>query len=175
MRSSAGTPWSSGTYRRTYAPSGSSLFSWARRVVDAIRPRVDAGTRDPLPVADVLRHVAVEKEVEEVARTVAPVDPEVLDEERGRHHPCAVVHPALCPQLTHARVDERKARHPLLPGLEPVGVVDPAVAARPQVVHLRLGTRSEELGVEVAPAELPDERVRIRSSPFAGARRKRPG
>ena len=52
------------------------------RVEDAVWPRVDAGSRDPLPVADVLGDVAVEQQVEEVARALPPVDAEILDEER---------------------------------------------------------------------------------------------
>ena len=57
---------------------------------------------DPLPVADVLGDVAVEQEIEEVPRALAPVDPEILDEERGGDHARPVVHPALGPQLAHA-------------------------------------------------------------------------
>ena len=43
------------------------------------------------------------------------------------------------------------------------GVVDPAVAARAEVVDLRPWPRPEELAVEVPPAELPDERARRRA------------
>ena len=73
-----------------------------------------------------------------MTRALAPVDPEVLDEERRGDHARAVVHPPLRAKLPHARVDERVAGHPLLPGREPVGVVEPAVAPRAHVVDLGL-------------------------------------
>ena len=91
--------------------------------------------------------------------SLAPVDPEVLDEERGGDHPGPVVHPAFLAQLPHAGVDERVAGHPFLPGREPVGVVEPAVTARPQVLDLRSRLRVEDLRVEVPPAELAHERL----------------
>ena len=49
--------------------------------------------------------------------------------------------------------------HPLLPRRELVGIVEPAVAARPHVVDLGPRLREEDLRVEVAPAELPHERL----------------
>ena len=90
-------------------------------------------------------------------RADAPVDPEILRQERRRHEPGAVVHPALAGELAHPGIDERKPRAALLPGRQRLGVVDPLVPARAQVLVRRLGTGGEELRVEVAPAELPDE------------------
>ena len=57
------------------------------RVEHAVRPGVDAGSGDPLPVADVARDVAVDEQVGEDARTAPPVDPEHLREERPDDQP----------------------------------------------------------------------------------------
>src|SRR5262249_37778514 len=74
-------------------------------------------------------------------------------------------------QLPHARVDEREAGDPFPPRRERIAVVDPAVAARTEVLDLGLRPRVEELRVEVAPAELPRERV---AAALAGPNRPAP-
>ena len=51
------------------------------------------------------------------------------------------------------------AGHALLPGREPLRVVEPAVAAGAHVVDLGPRPREQDLRVEVAPAELPHEGV----------------
>ena len=56
--------------------------------------RVDADRRDPLPVAVVLRLVAVEQQPHEVRLARAPVEVQVLGQERADDQPRAVVHPA---------------------------------------------------------------------------------
>ena len=88
-----------------------------------------------------------------------PVDVQVLGQERRGDEPCPVVHEPLGAELPHARVDERIAGAAVLPGLERLAVVAPAVAARTQVLGRDLGARGEQLVVEVAPAELAHERL----------------
>src|ERR1700751_6345529 len=82
------------------------------------RLRGDAHRRDPLPVAVVVRLVAVEQQAHEPALAPAPVDPEILGQERADDEPGAIVNPALALQLAHAGVDERVAGPSLAPGLE---------------------------------------------------------
>jgi hypothetical protein len=55
------------------------------------------------------------------------------------------------------RVDDRDAGAPLAHAAKPSSSSSPVVAARVQVVVRELGLVEEELRVEVAPAELPDE------------------
>ena len=74
--------------------------------------------------------------------------------------PSPVVHEALRRELAHAGVDDGVAGAALLPRVERVGVVVPVVAARPVVGPRGVGTGREDLLVEVAPAELADERAR---------------
>jgi hypothetical protein len=98
----------------------------ADRVEDPeVRRRVRSGPGHPLPVADVLADVGVEELMTEPPSAPAPVDEQILDEKRSRDHAHTVVHPALCEELTHAGVDEGKAGHPLLPGVESGLVVTP--------------------------------------------------
>ena len=129
------------------------------RVEDAVRVGVGAGPGDPLPVEVVVGDVAVEQVIEEVARTGAPVDVQVLGEERRHDHAGAVVHEALARELAHAGVDDRVAGAALLPRGERARVVVPAIASRPVVGPRGVGTGGEDLVEEVAPAQLPEERV----------------
>jgi hypothetical protein len=73
---------------------------------------------DPLPVAVVVRLVAVDEQAHEEALAPAPVDAEVLGQERADDQPGAIVHPPLALQLPHPRVDQREAGAPLAPRLE---------------------------------------------------------
>ena len=128
----------------------------ADRVESPVRPRVGAGARDPLPVAAVRGGVSVEEVLHEVRGADAPVDPELLDEEGGGDEPLAVGDPALGEQLAHRGVDERVAGVALLPRGDRVGVVAPDAATRIHVAPLQFGRRREELGEEVAPAQLSE-------------------
>ena len=88
-----------------------------RRVEHAVGPGVGPGSRDPLPVPDVVGKVAVDEEVGVVRGAETPVDVQVLGQEGRGDEPCPVVHEPLGAELPHARVDERIAGAAVLPGL----------------------------------------------------------
>ena len=98
---------------------------------------------------------------------------ELLDEEGGGDEPLAVGDPALGEQLPHRGVDERVAGAAFLPRGDAVGVVAPDPAARIHVAPLQFGRRREELGEEVAPAQLSEQRRRRRCALPRQARRIR--
>ncbi len=123
--------------------------------------RVRPGAGHPLPVAHVLRDVAVDQQVPEEALPHPPVDQQVLHQERRREHPHPVVHPPGGPQLAHAGVDHREAGAAVGPRLERLGVVAP-----PQggvgVLHRALDERrrgEEQVGVPVTPGQLAHQRA----------------
>ena len=66
---------------------------------------VDAGPRDPLPVALVLRRVVVEELLREPALAEPPVDAQILNQKARRHHSQAVVHVPRAVELQHGGVD----------------------------------------------------------------------
>ena len=78
------------------SPSGSKRSLLERRVEHPpeVRRRVDADRGDPLPVAVVLRRLAVEQQALEPRLALAPVEVQVLRQERADDEPRAVVHPA---------------------------------------------------------------------------------
>jgi hypothetical protein len=90
---------------------------------------------------------------------VPPVDVEILGEERRRDHARAVVHEALGAELAHRRVNDRIAGAALGRRGERGVVFVPPITARAVVRPRGVRTRREHLGVEVAPAELAEERV----------------
>ena len=117
---------------------------------------VGAGAGHPLPAVLVAGQVAVAQPVHEVPGALLPRDVQVLDQEARDDHPCPVVHPALGEQLAHAGVDHRETGAPLLPGHEPLAR---RVDLHPgEVVAQRLpralGVVPQDVGVEVAPAQL---------------------
>ena len=130
-----------------------------RRIEDAVGPRVGSRPGDPLPVPDVVRHVAVDEVLREVGRALPPVQVEVLREERRGDEPCPVVHRALGAELPHPCVHDRVPRLPLPPCCERVRVVAPAIVTRTEVVPRDPGVGLEQLMMEVAPAELARERL----------------
>lgn len=67
------------------------------------------------------------------------------------------MHVALACELPHPGVDDRKTGATVLPGRERRLILPPAVTAIAIVLPRGLGPGRQELGVEVAPAELPDE------------------
>ena len=96
-----------------------------------------------------------------------PVDVQRLREEARGQEATAVVHPALVAQLPHGRVDHRIAGAPLAPRLDVPGRRSfgaPAVVAGAVVVRRGGRARGEDLVVEVAPGELPYERVGARAT-----------
>jgi hypothetical protein len=88
---------------------------------------------------------------------VAPVDPQVLREERAGDQARAVVHPPLARELAHAGVHDRIAGAAVLPRLERLVVVRPPDGARAVVVPRPAGPGGRHLVEEVAPAELAHE------------------
>ena len=87
-------------------------------------------------------------------------------------------------QLAHRGVDERVAGAALLPGGDRVRVVPPDAATGMEIAPFQLGRGGEELGVEVAPAELPEQllggaagdlRRRDRAEVEVGRERRRVG
>jgi len=73
------------------------------------------GPGHPLPVADVLRRVAVVERPAKDVLTDPPVDEQVLREKAARHHSEPVVQPARRGELPHRGIDDRiagPARHP---------------------------------------------------------------
>src|SRR6185312_4979489 len=89
--------------------------SLARRVEDAIRPRVGPRPGDPLPVPDVVRDVTVDEVLREVRGPETPVQVQMLREERCRDQPYAVRHRPFGEKLPHPGIDERIAGSPFLP------------------------------------------------------------
>src|SRR3954469_6823878 len=92
-----------------------------------------------------------------MALALAPVDAELLREERGDHEADPVRHEALARELAHPGIDEREAGAARLPRLERVGVVVPgegaAVALLVLVVEV-VGMVEEDLVEEVAPSQV---------------------
>jgi hypothetical protein len=137
-----------------------------RRVQDPARHRrgIDADRRDPLPIAVVARDVAVEQPAHEPCLAEAPVDPEILRQERADDEARAVGHPADRAQLPHRSVDEWEPGAAGLPRLQRLVVVDPVERAHPRLVldARVLRVVQEHVGEEVAPRELAHERLRPR-------------
>jgi hypothetical protein len=103
--------------------------------------------------------VAVHQEIEEVRGAQAPVHAQILDEERRGDEPGAVGHEPLPGELTHRRVDDRVPGASGLPGLERAGVAAPAIPARAVLLPRDRREGGRHLVAEVAPAELPQERL----------------
>ncbi len=129
------------------------------RVEHPVGPGVGAGARHPLPVELIVGDVPVHQKVEEVPGAHPPVRVQRLGQEARRQHPAPVVHPPLVPQLPHRRVHQRIARTPRTPGRDLPGVLAPPVTPRPVVGPGRLGPGREHLVMEVAPGDLPYERL----------------
>ncbi len=129
-------------------------------IENAVRSRVDPGAGDPLPVAHIVRDVAIDEQVCEVRGAEAPVEREILCQEGGGEQSRAPVHPALARELPHAGVDDRHAGATLPPRCQPGRIVAPAEAARAEVEARRVGALREQLRVEVAPRQLAHERLR---------------
>jgi hypothetical protein len=92
-----------------------------------------------------------------VPRTEAPVDVQLLAQQRRNDHPGPVMHPAFLLQLAHARVHDRHPGPALPPGVERLAVVAPAHPGRPVVLGRDGRKRGCHLVEEVAPGELAGE------------------
>ena len=80
--------------------------------------RIHARAGAEPPPAVVAGEIAVDEVFHKIALAHAPVEQEVLGEERGDGHAGAVVHVAGCVELAHGGVDERVAGAALGPGVE---------------------------------------------------------
>ena len=137
------------------------------RVEDAeVRLRVRPGRGRPLPAAVVRGDVAVDQVAHEVRLARAPVDQQVLRQERRDDHPRPVGHPARGEELAHRRIDERVARPAAPPRLD-------ADRVRPTTRRRRTpaGTRA---GGPRADGRGRARRTRARSSSSTKARRPSP-
>ena len=134
--------------------------SLARRAQHPVRVRPGAAPGHPLPVQVVERDVRVHEVRQEVARSVLPALPQVPREEGGRDHPGTVREVALRQQLPHGGVHDRHARETAAPCVEPDRIASILAAPVDEVGPRRVRTRREELKVEVAPAQLAQERRR---------------
>ena len=133
--------------------------------------RVRARARGPLPAAVVGGDVAVHEVAHELGLAQAPVQQEVLGQERGRDHPRPVVHEPRRAQLAHRGVDDRVAGPALAPGLEGVRVVAPRQVGEGRLERLAEDARvvPQDVGIELPPGDLGHE------DPAAVARRPPPG
>ena len=119
---------------------------------------VGAAAGDPLPARGVVGGIGVDQRVPEPALADAPVDQQVLGQERRRDHAHAIVHPAGRPELAHAGVDDRIAGAAALPGLDGVVLVArEGVELRPEVALGEVAEVEEQVVGELAPAELGQE------------------
>ncbi len=89
-------------------PAGIELLALRHRIEDPeVGLRVAAGRRRPLPAAVVRGEIEVVEVVGEVPLAAAPVDVQILHQERRRDHTQAVVHVTGLVELPHRRVDQR--------------------------------------------------------------------
>ena len=121
--------------------------------------RVRAAARDPLPTRGIVGEVGIDERVPEPRCPLLPGEQKVLHQERGDDHARPVRHPAGLPQLAHGGIDDGIAGLAPLPGLERVSVAAPGKARelRPQGLRRHVGEAVEQMGGELAPAELAQE------------------
>ena len=90
---------------------GIELLALQDRIEDAeIGRGVGARACHPLPVRGVAAGIGIDQRVPEPLLAFAPVDQEMLDQERRHHHPHPVVHHAGVPEFAHAGIDDRDSR-----------------------------------------------------------------
>ncbi|KAF5293243.1 hypothetical protein FQR65_LT20133 [Abscondita terminalis] len=136
---------------------GVELPALRDRVEDA-EPGLGVAARGgrPLPAAVVGGQVEVVELAREPGLAPAPVDPQVLDQEAGRHHAQAVVHIARGVELAHGGIDQRIAGAALAPGGEQrIGLgagipLDGVVGGLEAGMH-HVRMVGQDLQVEVAP------------------------
>ena len=150
------------------------LLALRRRVEDPeVRRGVGATPGHPLPPVLVGGQVEVHEVISEVARSVLPLQVQVLDEEARHDHPHAVVHPSLAEQLAHACVNDREAGATFLPRLEfTAGLV---VLHRLEVLVVvppgRVRASVEHVGVELPEGQLASVRLGARGASEVGQHR----
>ena len=87
--------------------------------------RIRAHARRPLPATHVRGAVAVDQLLHEILLTLAPVDQQILGQERRHDHARAIVHPACSVQHPHRRIDHRITGASFAPRAESVFVFQP--------------------------------------------------
>ena len=98
---------------------GIELLALQHRIEDAeIGRRIRARAGDPLPARGVIGEIGIDQRIPEPRLALAPVDEQMLDQERGGDHAHAIMHLAGRPQLAHAGIDDRIAGAALLPGVQ---------------------------------------------------------
>lgn len=106
--------------------AGVELLALEDGVEDAkVGLRVDADAGAEAPAAVVGREVAVDQVLHEEALAHAPVEQQVLGQERRHDHAAPVVHPRHGLHLAHGRVHDGEARPPRLPRVKVRRVVRP--------------------------------------------------
>ena len=76
---------------------------------------VDTSPCGPLPIDAVAAIIGVDKRIPKPFLAFAPVNQQVLDQERRSNHPHPIVHPPSRPQLPHSGIDNGIARPPFGP------------------------------------------------------------
>lgn len=121
---------------------GVESLTLAKRIEDAeIGLRIDTGTRSESPSAVVGCEVSIDQILHEVPLAAAPVEHQILGQERGDHHPSSVVHPRAVAELAHGCVHDREAGFSIAPGLEDLLIIlpfDVRVFGLEAFVHARL-------------------------------------
>ena len=128
---------------------------------------VGAGAGDPLPVRRIVRRIGVDQRIPEPGFAGAPIDQEMLDQERGDDHADAVVHAAGAPELAHAGVDDRIAGAALLPAPEIGCALPPGelVEAGVDIVGGKVRMAAHQVIGELAPRQLLTEGVDAAPAP----------
>ncbi len=123
------------------------------------RLRVGPGRRGPLPAAVVRGDIAVDQVMHEVGLARAPIDEQVLRQERRGDHPSAVRQPAGGGKLAHRGIDDRVAGPAGPPRIEGDVVARPRerVELRPEGRPADGRSMEEDVGVEVTPGEFGQE------------------
>ena len=130
-------------------------FFRLRHRVENAKPRLRIAARGsrPLPAPIVRRQVVVDQAVGKPALTEPPVDPQILGQERRRHHAQAIVHIAAARHLPHRRVDQRVTCFPLVPRPQSLGpiVPDNGIVGRAKRAFDNMGEAVEDHEIEIAP------------------------
>src|SRR5208337_1685824 len=121
--------------------------------------RIAAGRRAPLPVSIVDRGIVVHKLLRKVASPPAPVDVQILREERCDDHPDPIVQESSRVQLSHPCIDYRK---PCLPGAPRAEFCRVGIPYHRVILPMKraaedVGEKIRNVRVEVTPKQLNNE------------------
>ena len=143
---------------------GIEFFALQDRIEHAeIGRGIGAGAGHPLPVGGIAAGVGIDQRVPEPLLALAPVDQEMLDQERRHHHPHPVVHDAGVPELAHPGIDDGIAGLAALPRPQRRVVAPPGkrVEGRLQIAVGEVGHVEQQMAAEFAPAQLAQELVDV--------------